>query len=145
MLEKDIPANFKLSGSFFSVLARFAQMGVRQCQQLFALDAFAQVIKFLLGVDPEATTSTVASGDDNGNSEPSQEVKIRRRWTSLQSREFGELHRALAFLILSCKTDAIRDYQEMGKFKQELNCTSTSWYFYYQLVKLKNAKKYWKV
>lgn len=74
--------------------------GVRQCQQLFGLNAFRGLIKFLLNVEPEAEDdeSTLASR--------------QRRWTVSQSREFGELHSALAHLILSCDT---RPHRTCGK------------------------------
>ena len=57
------------------------------------------MIKFLLGVEAEAT-------DDESNTAESQlQLANRsRRWSTIQSREFGELHSALAYLILSCDT-----------------------------------------
>ena len=114
LLEKDIPANFKHSAQFFWVLAKFAQMGIRQCRQLFDLNAFPQMVKFMLGVEPvedEAEGGSKAKSSDEATTSPT-----RRRWTSLQSREFGELHRALAFMILACNTDPLKDGSDgMGK------------------------------
>lgn len=121
LIEKDIPNHCKYSAQFFWLLAKFTEMvrgkkkplffffsalsknstiylytfktfqGVVQCQQLFQLNTFSQLTKFLLGVepDPEEMSSEQLS-------------KQRRRWTSVTAKEFGELHRALAFLIASC-------------------------------------------
>ena len=66
-----------------------------QCKQLFDLNAFSQLVKFLLGVDPEAVTE--AATDDKGESDK-RSTNHRRKWTSVQSREFGDLHKTLAYL-----------------------------------------------
>ncbi len=109
-LEKDLPANVKLSAQFFWVLAEFAQMGARQCRQLIDLDAFRQLVKFLLGVDPTET---------EGNSDGGAEAPSRRRWTSLQLRELGDLHRALAYMILACDTGSLKDDGDSGGLASE--------------------------
>lgn len=51
---------------------------------------FSQLIKFLLGVD-------VDPGEDF------DAKKHRRRWSSLQTKEFGEIYSLLSHLVLSCK------------------------------------------
>ena len=67
--------------------------------QLFDLNAFSQLVKFLLGVDPE---SAAASDDDKSGGDKNQRDtdlrSTRRKWTSVQSREFGDLHKTLAYL-----------------------------------------------
>ena len=63
---------------------------MRQSQQLFQLNAFRNTIKFLLNVEPEPEEDESAL------------LGRQRRWTVSQSREFGELHGALAHLILAC-------------------------------------------
>ena len=60
--------------------------------QLFALNAFSQLIKFLLGVDPESVET-----DDKSKSDTDLRT-TRRKWTSVQSREFGNLHKTLAYM-----------------------------------------------
>ena len=52
------------------------------------------MIKFLLGVEPEPIEENEES---NLGNRP-------RRWSTLQTREFGGLHAAIAYLILSCDT-----------------------------------------
>lgn len=50
------------------------------------------MIKLLLGVEPDP------DGDD-------EDLQSRpRRWSVSQSRELGELHSAIAYLILACDT-----------------------------------------
>ena len=61
------------------------------------------MIKLLLGVEPEY----FEDGDEN------QLVNRSRRWSTLQSREFGGLHAALAYLILSCDT---APHRSCGKY-----------------------------
>jgi len=98
-----VAANTKASAQFFSVLARFAETGVAQCKQLFDLNAFSQLVKFLLGVDPESAASDDdKSGGGDKNQRDTDLRSTRRKWTSVQSREFGDLHKTLAYLMLSC-------------------------------------------
>jgi hypothetical protein len=52
------------------------------------------MIKFLLGVEPEPIEENEESTLDNRP----------RRWSTLQTREFGGLHAAISYLILSCDT-----------------------------------------
>ena len=101
LLEKDVGNHCKNSAQFFWVLAKFAEMDVSNCNQLFQLNAFRNLIKFLLGVDPEQQ-------DEPGENELTNRP---RRWPALQSREFGDLHAALAYLILSCNTGPHRSHK----------------------------------
>ena len=73
----------------------FLLQGVKQCHQLFQLNTFTQVVKFLLGVD-------VDPGEDY------DARKHRRRWSSLQTKDFGEVHTLLAYLIMSCNMESNR-------------------------------------
>ena len=53
------------------------------------MNVFSQVIKFLLGVEADP-------GDDF------DAKKHRRKWSSVQAKEFGEVHSLLSHLILAC-------------------------------------------
>ena len=79
--------------------------GVKQCQQLFQLNVFSQVVKFLLGVDGDP---------DDDTFDPK---KHRRKWSSLQAKEFGELHSTLAHLVLACNMDTQRENGKKSHFK----------------------------
>jgi len=54
------------------------------------MNVFAQVIRFLLGVETDPGI------DFNPKTH-------RRRWSSVQAKEFGELHSLVSYLILSCE------------------------------------------
>ena len=87
-----------------------------QCKHLHQLGMFPLMIKFLLGVDLE-----VKEGDNEGEamaseatvSNPKSLLGQRRRWTSMQVREFGELHVAISYLVLACNLASLRE--ETGK------------------------------
>eukprot|EP00095_Tigriopus_kingsejongensis_P003305 maker-scaffold355_size198070-snap-gene-0.39 protein:Tk03305 transcript:maker-scaffold355_size198070-snap-gene-0.39-mRNA-1 annotation:"ubiquitin carboxyl-terminal hydrolase 24 isoform x8" len=96
VLSQDVPKHGKNSGQIFWLLSKFTRMGVKHCQELFTMNAFTHLIKFLLGVEP-----------DPENSE--ELLNQRRRWSSLQIREFGEVHIVVAYMILSCDMTAHRD------------------------------------
>ena len=85
---------------------------------------FPLMIKFLLGaeieLEPEKSTDESAedaSGTKTENAAASSTspslLTQRRRWTSMQIREFSELHTAIAHLILSCNLSSLRE--ENGK------------------------------
>jgi len=101
LTEKDVEYHCKDSAQYFWLIAKFAQMDVSCCEQLFRLNAFRNLTKFLLGVDPEHI------GDIDENSLLSRS----RRWSTLQSREFGGLHAAISYLILSCDTEPHRSHK----------------------------------
>ncbi len=84
-----------------TVISKYFLQGVRQCQQLFQLNSFRNIIKFLLNVEPEP------------EEDESTLLGRQRRWTVSQSREFGELHSALAHLILACDT---RPHRTCGNY-----------------------------
>lgn len=95
LVENDVANHCKNSGQFFWLLSKFAQMGSNQCHQLFQVNLFPHLIKFLLGVE-------VDPGDDFDAS------NHRRRWSSLQAKNFGELYLTITHLILACQMDGHR-------------------------------------
>ena len=71
-----------------------------QCKQLFDLNAFSQLVKFLLGVDPEMeAVSEAEDKDQQKDTVVDLRSPSRRKWTSVQSREFGDLHKTLAYRV----------------------------------------------
>ncbi|XP_070563005.1 ubiquitin carboxyl-terminal hydrolase 24-like isoform X2 [Ptychodera flava] len=97
MLEKDVPDNCKTCTQYFWLLDMYVHMGLKACQHLFARNAFQRLLMFLLGPMP------VTSRRDM-----SHEDLMRRRWTSLQTRDFGLLHSTLAILVLHCDISSQR-------------------------------------
>ena len=59
------------------------------------------MIKFLFGVEPDEVAEESETAENNS--------KTRKKWTAAQSREFGELYRAMAYMILSCDLRQMRD------------------------------------
>ena len=59
------------------------------------------MIKFLLGVEPDPDTAN----DDI--------VAKQRRWSPSQTREFNEVHSAIAYLILSCDMTPYRSCSKL--------------------------------
>ena len=83
---------------------------------------FPLMIKFLLGaeieLEPEKSTDESAEDASGTKTENASSTSLslltqRRRWTSMQIREFSELHTAIAHLILSCNLASLRE--ENGK------------------------------
>ena len=70
------------------------------------------MIKFLLGVEP----THIEECDNN------QLANRPRRWSALQCREFGGLHTALAYLVLSCDTAT---HRSCGKYATDKMGTIT--------------------
>ncbi|KAJ8306242.1 hypothetical protein KUTeg_016787 [Tegillarca granosa] len=100
MLNKDVVDHCKNSAQYFLVLKHYVQNGTKACTHMFLRRAFQRLITFLLGQ----------------TSEQDQESSSRR-WSSIQSREFSNLHSTLATLILNCdvsqyRTDEPGDYPE---------------------------------
>ena len=85
-LESDVAQNCSRSNQFFSLLAKIAQMGSDQCGQMFRLNFFSHLVKFLLGVECDP-------GEDF------DPKKHHRRWGSTQSKDFAELHAVICALI----------------------------------------------
>ena len=90
-----------------------SQQGVRQCKQLFEMNAFNYLVKFLLGFDPGESNNN-NNNEDNAAATSSGDVENKQRmWSTTQSREFGELHAALSHLVLSCDTSSHRSEGEI--------------------------------
>ncbi|XP_077980970.1 ubiquitin carboxyl-terminal hydrolase 24-like [Glandiceps talaboti] len=96
MLDKDVPDNCKTCTQYFWLLNMYVHMGVKSCQHLFSRNAFQRLLMFLLG--PSPMTGRELSQDD----------VMQRRWTSLQTRDFGLLHSTLAILVLHCDISSQR-------------------------------------
>ncbi|KAL4237154.1 Ubiquitin carboxyl-terminal hydrolase 24 [Mactra antiquata] len=90
MLNKDVVDQCKHSVQYFLVLKTYVQMGTKACSHMFKLNGFKRMVTFLLG-------QTSSSSDQESSS---------RRWSSIQSREFGHLHTTLATLILNCSVSS---------------------------------------
>jgi len=101
MMATDVPNNVKLCSQYFWTLSMFAQMGSKQCKQLFTLGVFDGCIEFLTGV------AVVQEAGGEEQTLPGQSGK-QRRWTPSQAREFGDLHALIAYLILACDTSSYR-------------------------------------
>ncbi|KAL5016318.1 hypothetical protein ScPMuIL_005907 [Solemya velum] len=86
MLNKDVVDNCKNCVQYFLVLKSYVQMGTKACAHMFGRNAFQKLVTFLLGQGPEN------SDQESGT----------RRWSSIQSRDFGYLHTTIAMLILNC-------------------------------------------
>jgi len=155
LVDKDVAANYKNSNRLFWIISAYAQMGVYQCKQLFELNVFNYLIKFLLGIDPSdqefasnnGESKQSSNDDDDGKTTESSTLQAiaslaneespsssssaannsnsvknrQRKWSPMQSRDFGELHSAICHLILSCDTSALRtcDVNELRDMSEE--------------------------
>jgi len=90
-------ANVKQSASYFSVLLNYAKIGSAQSQDILDIGAVPKLLNFLLGV-PEEQLSDVSESCDFE----------RRKWSSVQNRELGDLHTLVAFLVLQCANSCIQ-------------------------------------
>eukprot|EP00090_Calanus_glacialis_P047045 TRINITY_DN9530_c0_g1_i3.p1 TRINITY_DN9530_c0_g1~~TRINITY_DN9530_c0_g1_i3.p1 ORF type:complete len:2633 (-),score=502.34 TRINITY_DN9530_c0_g1_i3:271-7929(-) len=109
MLVRDVPDNVKFSSQYFWSLLMFAQMGPPQCKQLFKLGTFEACFQFLTGVP---LLETAEEGDKNK----------QKQWTASQTREFGDLHALLAYLIQSCDT---KPFMSHNTVEERVPSTST--------------------
>nr|XP_022314146.1 ubiquitin carboxyl-terminal hydrolase 24-like [Crassostrea virginica] len=101
MLNKDVVDHCKNSFHYFQVIKSYVQLGTKSCSHMFLRQGFQRLIWFLIG----------NSGEKNqGHDIPS------RRWSSIQSREFGNLHSSLAILILNCDVSTHRT-EDPGEFE----------------------------
>lgn len=93
MLSKDVVDHCKNSYHYFQVIKSYVQLGTKSCSHMFLRQGFQRLIGFLIG----------NSGEINqGHDTPT------RRWSSIQSREFGNLHASLAILVLNCDVSKYR-------------------------------------
>ncbi|XP_070196439.1 ubiquitin carboxyl-terminal hydrolase 24-like isoform X2 [Littorina saxatilis] len=104
MLEKDVIDFVRHCSQYFRLLRSYIQLGTKACVHMFGRQGFQRLIFFLLGnISP--------SVDDFDNNS--------RRWSSMQAREFGHLHNAVAMLVLNCDVTAYRT-EDIGEFPQRL-------------------------
>ncbi len=102
LVKSDVSSHIKNSGQIFSVVVNFANLGLEQCKQLLLRhDYFTFSIKLLLGIGMEDDLDKVDSTKS-------------RKWASSQNRELGELHSALASLILACDTAEFQSEKSKG-------------------------------
>ena len=97
LIREDVANHIKSSAQFFALVTKFARLGPEQCNQLHKLDYFQAISKLLLGIGPD---------DEELASSTAVTSARQRKWAQSQSRELGELHAALATLILSCDNSA---------------------------------------
>ncbi|CAL1268833.1 unnamed protein product [Larinioides sclopetarius] len=102
MLNHDVPDNCKSCSQYFWLLSSYAQLGHKTCSHLIQNNAFQKLLVFLLG----PASANMSSSDT-----------FPRRWTPLQTQEFGALHITMASLILSCdltpyRTCELENYPE---------------------------------
>ncbi|EHA99013.1 Ubiquitin carboxyl-terminal hydrolase 24 [Heterocephalus glaber] len=98
LLDKDVPENCKNCAQYFLLFNTFVQkQGIRAGDLLLRHSALRHMISFLLGANR-------------------QNNQIRR-WSSAQAREFGNLHNAVALLVLHSDVSSQRNVAP-GIFKQ---------------------------
>lgn len=86
MLNQDVPDNCRTCSQYFWLLSMYAQLGHKACVHLLEKNAFQKFLVFLLG--------PAAADMQNGDT-------FQRRWSPIQTQEFGSLHTAMSSLILS--------------------------------------------
>ncbi|XP_062568779.1 ubiquitin carboxyl-terminal hydrolase 24-like [Saccostrea cucullata] len=101
MLNKDVVDHCKHSFHYFQVIKSYVQLGTKSCSHMFLRQGFQRLMGFLIGNSGE-----VNQGQDTPT----------RRWSSIQSREFGNLHSSLAILILNCDVSKYRT-EEPGEYE----------------------------
>lgn len=87
MLNQEVPDNCRSCSQYFWLLSMYVQMGSKACAHIFEKNGFHKLLAFLLG--PAAAEMQI-------------EGSFPRRWSSVQTRDFGPLHTTLASLILCC-------------------------------------------
>ncbi|BFY99847.1 hypothetical protein BsWGS_02887 [Bradybaena similaris] len=93
LLDKEAVDLVKNSTQYFMVIKCFIHAhGTKACVNMFSRNGFQRLITFLLG---------------NGNGDSG------RRWSSIQAREFANLHAALALLILNCDVKAFQTHEPL--------------------------------
>ncbi|KAL3868453.1 hypothetical protein ACJMK2_041259 [Sinanodonta woodiana] len=97
LLNKEVIDQCKQSIQYFLVLKSYVQLGTKACIHMFKLNGFKRLAVFLLG-----------------NYTRDQEANIRR-WSSIQSRDFANLHTTLATLLLNCDVSSFRT-EDVGSY-----------------------------
>ena len=102
--------NVRNCGQYFWLMLKFAEGGPHHCAQLFRystlsfqvtltllrLGAFEACLQFLTGAQLKDMAHEPVG-------EPAKPGGLKK-WTSSQTREFGDLHALIATLVLSCNT-----------------------------------------
>ncbi|CAH1774066.1 unnamed protein product [Owenia fusiformis] len=105
MLKKDVEDNIKTCTQYFWLLSMYVHQGTKACAHMFGRNGFVRLVNFLLGPQSKEPESP------------------NRRWSSMQSRDFGYLHEALATLILNCDVSGYRT-DDPGKYPERKPSTS---------------------
>nr|CAB3267565.1 ubiquitin carboxyl-terminal hydrolase 48-like [Phallusia mammillata] len=123
LLDREVAESIKHSHQYFAMLSEFTSTGTSACEALFRHKGFSRLVKFLLGENatlPLFTNNhkTDGSGDATTDAEsPSTSSQVlSRRWSSAQSRDFLQLHTAIANIILHCDVTSL--YNGGSKVKQ---------------------------
>jgi len=96
MLGSEVQDNVRNCGQYFWLMLKFAEGGAQHCTQLFRLGVFEACVQFLTGAQLKDMADEPAG-------EPVKPGGLKK-WTSSQTREFGDLHALIATLVLSCNT-----------------------------------------
>lgn len=116
LLDREVAEHVKQSQQFFTLLANFTALNARACEATLRHDIFSRLLRFLLG--ETATRPLFTNGHhENGGGDASHTTQsdatmqesesAGRRWSSVQSREFGPLHSVIANLILHCDFSSV--------------------------------------
>ncbi|KAF2363147.1 Peptidase C19 ubiquitin carboxyl-terminal hydrolase [Trinorchestia longiramus] len=97
MLRDAVPSAVQHSQVYFSVLLYFCSLGKQQCHLVLSCGGFSLLMLFLLGKELADAQPTKYQTNEAPCNEEST-----RRWTTVQSQEFGLVHTTCAELILSC-------------------------------------------
>ncbi|XP_041474973.1 ubiquitin carboxyl-terminal hydrolase 24-like isoform X2 [Lytechinus variegatus] len=84
LLDKEVLEHCRSCVEYFWLLSMYLELGSDTCEHLFRRKAFHRLITFLIGPPSELNDMDIQT----------------RRWTSLQTREFGFLHTMLAAMVL---------------------------------------------
>eukprot|EP00057_Strongylocentrotus_purpuratus_P016370 XP_011670844.1 PREDICTED: ubiquitin carboxyl-terminal hydrolase 24-like [Strongylocentrotus purpuratus] len=84
LLDKEVLEHCRSCVQYFWLLSMYLELGSDTCEHLFRRKAFQRLITFLIGPPSELNDLDIQT----------------RRWTSLQTREFGFLHTMLAAMVL---------------------------------------------
>ncbi|XP_071490931.1 ubiquitin carboxyl-terminal hydrolase 24-like [Diadema antillarum] len=92
LLDKEVLEHCRSCVQYFWLLSMYMELGSDTCEHLFKRKAFQRLITFLIGPPSELNDMDIQT----------------RRWTSLQTREFGFLHTMLAAMVLHCDVSPFR-------------------------------------
>ncbi|XP_077972925.1 ubiquitin carboxyl-terminal hydrolase 24-like [Styela clava] len=140
LLDREVAEHVKQSQQFFSLISNFSALSARACEAMLRHNVFIKLLRFLLGEtatkplmnrDQFAPINGQGSGDapvtsfqsDATTTQDNQDTTTAsRRWSSMQSREFGSLHSALTNLVLHSDMSAmwtVKAKPELSNFKPQ--------------------------